>query len=58
MGEPEKFTSVTRRKGKQVYIPKNLLTVAGIKDGDYLEVTIRKLKIDPEFEDEDELEDE
>ncbi|NMO09494.1 hypothetical protein [Methanobacterium subterraneum] len=45
MAEYETFTSVTRRKGKQVYIPDTLLTVAGIQEGDYLEVTIRKLKV-------------
>jgi hypothetical protein len=45
MPDNERYTSVTRRKGKQVYIPDTLLTVAGIQEGDYLEVTIRKLKI-------------
>ncbi|OPX59819.1 MAG: hypothetical protein A4E25_00865 [Methanobacterium sp. PtaB.Bin024] len=45
MVEDERYTSITRRKGKQVYIPDNLLTVAGINEGDYLEVTIRKLKV-------------
>lgn len=45
MPENERYTSVTRRKGKQVYIPDTLLTVAGIREGDYLEVTIRKLKV-------------
>jgi|BioPla2DNA2_1021312.scaffolds.fasta_scaffold142599_1 bifunctional DNA-binding transcriptional regulator/antitoxin component of YhaV-PrlF toxin-antitoxin module len=45
MTENERYTSITKRKGRQVYIPDNLLTVAGILDGDYLEVTIRKLKV-------------
>jgi len=44
MSENERYTSITRRKGKQVYIPDHLLTVAGIQEGDYIEVTIRKLK--------------
>jgi len=44
MAENERYTSITRRKGKQVYIPDHLLTVAGIQEGDYIEVTIRKLK--------------
>ncbi len=44
MTEIERYTSITRRKGKQVYIPDHLLTVAGIQEGDYIEVTIRKLK--------------
>lgn len=48
MLENERYTSVTRRKGKQVYIPDTLLTVAGIQEGDYLEVTIRKLKVPKE----------
>ena len=33
MAESERYTSITRRKGKQVYIPDNLLTVAGIQEG-------------------------
>ncbi len=45
MTENERYTSITKRKGRQVYIPDTLLTVAGILDGDYLEVTIRKLKV-------------
>lgn len=48
MTDNERYTSVTRRKGKQVYIPDTLLTVAGINEGDYLEVTIRKLKVPKE----------
>lgn len=51
MVEYETYTSITKRKGKQVYIPDNLLTVAGVQEGDYLEVTIRKLKVNTENED-------
>jgi antitoxin component of MazEF toxin-antitoxin module len=40
----DKFTSITQKKGKQVYIPDILLKAANIQDGDYLEVTIRKIK--------------
>jgi antitoxin component of MazEF toxin-antitoxin module len=39
----EKFTSITQKKGKQVYIPNILLEAANINDGDYIEVTIRKI---------------
>jgi len=42
--ENEYYTSTIQRKGKQVYIPETLLEVAGVEQGDYLEVTIRKLK--------------
>lgn len=48
MLDDETYTSVTQRKGKQVYIPDKLLTVAGITEGDYLEVKIRKLKVTPD----------
>ena len=48
MAENERYTSIAKRKGNQVYIPDNLLTVAGIKEGDYLEITIRKLKVPTE----------
>lgn len=39
----ETFTSITQMKGKQVYIPSILLKAAGITEGDYIEVTIRRL---------------
>lgn len=45
MAEYETNTSTVQRKGKQIYIPDILLTVAGIKEGDYFEVTVRKLKV-------------
>ena len=41
--ENEKFTSLTQKKGKQVYIPNILIEAAKIQDGDYIEVTIRKI---------------
>lgn len=41
--ENEKFTSLTQKKGKQVYIPNILIEAAKVKDGDYIEVTIRKI---------------
>jgi antitoxin component of MazEF toxin-antitoxin module len=41
--ENEKFTSLTQKKGKQVYIPNILLEAAKVQDGDYIEVTIRKI---------------
>lgn len=44
MVENEKYTSTIQRKGKQVYIPETILRVAGIEEGDYLEVTIRKIE--------------
>ena len=40
----ERYTSIIQRKGKQVYIPDTLLDVAEVDVGDYLEVTIRKIK--------------
>jgi antitoxin component of MazEF toxin-antitoxin module len=40
----DKFTSITQKKGKQVYIPDILLKAAKIQDGDYIEVTIRKIQ--------------
>jgi bifunctional DNA-binding transcriptional regulator/antitoxin component of YhaV-PrlF toxin-antitoxin module len=40
----ESYTSTIQRKGKQVYIPDTLLDVAEIEVGDYLEITIRKVK--------------
>ena len=42
--ETERYTSTIQRKGKQVYIPDTLLDVAEIEIGDYLEVTVRKVK--------------
>ena len=48
MAENERYTSIAQRKGNQVYIPDNLLKVAGIEKGDYLEVTIRKLNVPEE----------
>ena len=44
MGDNERYCSTVQRKGRQVYIPEALLVVAGIGEGDYMEVTIRKLK--------------
>lgn len=38
------YTSTVQRKGKQVYIPDTLLDVAEIEIGDYLEITVRKVK--------------
>lgn len=40
----EYYTSITKKTGKQVYIPGILLEAANIQDGDYIEVKIRKLK--------------
>lgn len=40
----ERFTSIVERKGKQIYIPDILLRAAEIKDGDLVEITIRKIK--------------
>jgi len=40
----ERYISTIQRKGKQVYIPDTLLDVAEIEIGDYLEITIRKVK--------------
>lgn len=45
--ETERYTSTIQRKGKQVYIPDTLLDVAEISVGDYLEITIRKVKSRP-----------
>lgn len=42
--EEEYYTSITRKTGKQVYIPTILLDAAKVEDGDYIEVKIRKLK--------------
>jgi hypothetical protein len=33
MVEYETFTSITKRKGKEAYIPDNLLTVASTQEG-------------------------
>ena len=44
MADNERYCSTVQRKGRQVYIPEALLVVAGINEGDYMEVTIRKLK--------------
>lgn len=41
--ENEYYTSTIQRKGKQVYIPETLLEVAGVEQGDYLEVKIKKI---------------
>lgn len=41
--ENEKFTSLTQKKGKQVYILNILIEATNIHDGDYIEVTIRKI---------------
>lgn len=42
--EKEYYTSITKKTGKQVYIPTILLDAANVDDGDYIEVKIRKLK--------------
>jgi len=42
--EKEYFTSITKKTGKQVYIPGILLEAANIQDGDIIEVKIRKIK--------------
>lgn len=42
--DTERYTSTIQRKGKQVYIPETLLEVAEVEVGDYIEVTIRKVK--------------
>jgi len=44
MVDNERYCSTVQRKGRQVYVPDALLVVAGIGEGDYIEVTIRKLK--------------
>ena len=42
--EKEYFTSVTKKTGKQVYIPNILLEAADVQEGDIIEVKIRKIK--------------
>ena len=42
--EEEYYTSITKKTGKQVYIPNILLEAANIRDGDYIEVKIRKIE--------------
>lgn len=42
--EEEYYTSITKKTGKQIYIPNILLEAANVQDGDYIEVKIRKLK--------------
>lgn len=42
MGD-ERFTSIVERKGKQIYIPDILLRAGKVKEGDLVEVTIRKI---------------
>lgn len=43
MEEKEYYTSITKKTGKQLYIPNILLEAANIQDGDYIEVKIRKI---------------
>ena len=42
--ENEYYTSITKKIGKQVYIPNILLEAADVQDGDFIEVKIRKIK--------------
>ncbi|MCZ3367073.1 MULTISPECIES: hypothetical protein [Methanobacterium] len=42
--EEEYYTSITKKTGKQIYIPNILLEAANVQEGDYIEVKIKKLK--------------
>jgi len=43
MEKKQYYTAITRKTGKQVYIPNILLEAAEVKTNDYIEVKIRKI---------------